>query len=179
MKINIVGKGIIPGMGILPPVYNIEKSETDVRRLTNFRNIRVYCSENGLLITKKNVDSFFKTKIDTTTTNVVKPKTVDGVERKVLIEQEQQKVSTIEVEDVVTTTDDVIVEEETPTPEEEVVVNEIESVIEGTTKEDEEELLMTEEKTVEGEESEEVVKEETKQPQTYSSKKKNRNKNRK
>ena len=172
MKINIVGKGIIPGMGILPPVYNIEKSETDVRRLTNFRNIRVYCSENGLLITKKNVDSFFKTKIDTT------PKTVDGVERKVLIEQEQQKVSTIEVEDVVTTTDDVIVEEETPTPEEEVV-EEFESVIEGTTKEDEEELLMTEEETVEGEESEEVVKEETKQPQTYSSKKKNRNKNRK
>ena len=168
MKINIVGKGIIPGMGILPPVYNIEKSETDVRRLTNFRNIRVYCSENGLLITKKNVDSFFKTKIDTTT-NVVKPKTVDGVERKVLIEQEQQKVST---------TDDVIVEEETPTPEE-VVVDEIESVIEGTTKEDEEELLMTEEETVEGGESEEVVKEETEQPQTYSSKKKNRNKNRK
>lgn len=176
MKINIVGKGIIPGMGILPPVYNIEKSETDVRRLTNFRNIRVYCSENGLLITKKNVDSFFKTKIDTTT-NVVKPKTVDGVEHKVLIEQEQQKVSTTEVEDVVTTTDDVIVEEETPTPEE--VVEEIESVIEETTKEDEEELLMTEEETVEGEKSEEVVKEETKQPQTYSSKKKNRNKNRK
>ena len=170
MKINIVGKGIIPGMGILPPVYNIEKSETDVRRLTNFRNIRVYCSENGLLITKKNVDSFFKTKIDATT-NVVKPKTVDGVERKVLIEQEQQKVST---------TDDVIVEEETPTPEEEeVVVDEIESVIEETIKEDEEELLMTEEETVEVEESEEVVEEETKQPQTYSSKKKNRNKNRK
>ena len=163
MKINIVGKGIIPGMGVLPPVYNIEKSETDVRRLTNFRNIRVYCSENGLLITKKNVDSFFKTKIDTTT-NVVKPKTVDGVERKVLIEQQQQKVSTVEVEDVVTTTDDVIVEEETPTPEEEVV-EEIESVIEETIKEDEE--------------SEEVVEEETKQPQTYSSKKKNRNKNRK
>ena len=178
MKINIVGKGIIPGMGILPPVYNIEKSETDVRRLTNFRNIRVYCSENGLLITKKNVDSFFKVKPNTTTkTDAVKPKTVDGIKRNILIEQEQQKQKE-ETPVVIEETPIETIVEETITTEEDIVgIDEIESVIEETV--DEEEVVMTEEETVEGGESEEVVKEETKQPQTYSSKKKNRNKNRK
>ena len=166
MKINIAGKGIIPGMGILPPVYNIEKSETDVRRLTNFRNIRVYCSENGLLITKKNVDSFFKVKPNTTTkTDAVKPKTVDGIKRNVLIEQEQQK----QKEE---TPIETIVEETITTEEDIVGIDEIESVIEETV---EEEVVMTEEEIAE----EDVVEEETKTPQTYSSKKKNRNKNRK
>ena len=171
MKINIVGKGIIPGMGVLPPVYNIEKSETDVRRLTNFRNIRVYCSENGLLITKKNVDSFFKVKPNTTTkTDAVKPKTVDGIKRNVLIEQEQQKEETPVV--IEETPIETIVEETITTEEEDVVgIDEIESVIEETV---EEEVVMTEEIA-----EEDVVEEETKTPQTYSSKKKNRNKNRK
>lgn len=174
MKINIVGKGIIPGMGVLPPVYNIEKSETDVRRLTNFRNIRVYCSENGLLITKKNVDSFFKVKPNTTTkTDAVKPKTVDGIKRNVLIEQEQQKQKEETPVVIEETPIETIVEEIITTEEDVVGVDEIESVIEETV--DEEEVVMTEEEITE----EDVVEEETKTPQTYSSKKKNRNKNRK
>lgn len=174
MKINIVGKGIIPGMGVLPPVYNIEKSETDVRRLTNFRNIRVYCSENGLLITKKNVDSFFKVKPNTTTkTDVVKPKTVDDIKRNILIEQEQQKQKEETPVVIEETPIETIVEETIPTEEDIVGIDEIESVIEETV--DEEEVVMTEEEITE----EDVVEEETKTPQTYSSKKKNRNKNRK
>ena len=55
MKVNITGKGIIPGVNTIPPVYNIELDETQIRRLLNFNNIRVYEATSGCLITKKNI----------------------------------------------------------------------------------------------------------------------------
>lgn len=55
MKVNITGKGIIPGINTIPPAYNIELEETQIRRLLNFNNIRVYEATSGCLITKKNL----------------------------------------------------------------------------------------------------------------------------
>ena len=55
MKVNITGKGIIPGINTIPPAYNIELDETQIRRLLNFNNIRVYEATSGCLITKKNI----------------------------------------------------------------------------------------------------------------------------
>ena len=55
MKVNITGKGIIPGVNTIPPAYNIELEETQIRRLLNFNNIRVYEATSGCLITKKNI----------------------------------------------------------------------------------------------------------------------------
>lgn len=55
MKVNITGKGIIPGINTIPPAYNIELEETQIRRLLNFNNIRVYEATSGCLITKKNI----------------------------------------------------------------------------------------------------------------------------
>ena len=55
MKVNITGKGIIPGVNAIPPAYNIELDETQIRRLLNFNNIRVYEATSGCLITKKNI----------------------------------------------------------------------------------------------------------------------------
>ena len=55
MKVNITGKGIIPGINTIPPAYNIELEETQIRRLLNFNNIRVYEATSGRLITKKNI----------------------------------------------------------------------------------------------------------------------------
>ena len=55
MKVNITGKGIIPGVNTIPPAYNIELDETQIRRLLNFNNIRVYEATSGCLITKKNI----------------------------------------------------------------------------------------------------------------------------
>ena len=55
MKVNITGKGIIPGVNTIPPAYNIEIEETQIRRLLNFNNIRVYEATSGCLITKKNI----------------------------------------------------------------------------------------------------------------------------
>lgn len=59
MKVNISGKGIIPGINKIPPVYNYDMSENEIRRLLNFTNIRVYISETGKLVTKRNVSSLF------------------------------------------------------------------------------------------------------------------------
>lgn len=61
MKVNITGKGIIPGVNTIPPAYNIELDETQIRRLLNFNNIRVYEATSGCLITKKNIKTVLAT----------------------------------------------------------------------------------------------------------------------
>lgn len=61
MKVNITGKGIIPGINTIPPAYNIELEETQIRRLLNFNNIRVYEATSGCLITKKNIKTVLAT----------------------------------------------------------------------------------------------------------------------
>ena len=61
MKVNITGKGIIPGINTIPPAYNIELDETQIRRLLNFNNIRVYEATSGCLITKKNIKTVLTT----------------------------------------------------------------------------------------------------------------------
>ena len=61
MKVNITGKGIIPGVNTIPPAYNIELDETQIRRLLNFNNIRVYEATSGCLITKKNIKTVLTT----------------------------------------------------------------------------------------------------------------------
>mgnify|MGYP004650675023 CR=1 FL=1 len=56
MRVNIIGKGtIIPEVNTIPPVYNVELEESQIRRLLNFNDIRVYESRSGCLITKKNI----------------------------------------------------------------------------------------------------------------------------
>lgn len=57
MKVNITGKGPIPGMNSIAPIYNRELDESQIRRLLNFNNIRVFDSSTGNLITKKNISS--------------------------------------------------------------------------------------------------------------------------
>ena len=57
MKVNITGKGPIPGMNSIAPIYNRELDESQIRRLLNFNNIRVFDSSTGSLITKKNISS--------------------------------------------------------------------------------------------------------------------------
>lgn len=52
MKVNVTGRGALPGVGILP-ARNIELTENDVRRLLNFKNVRVYDAETGELITPR------------------------------------------------------------------------------------------------------------------------------
>jgi len=68
MKVNIHGKGIIPGIGAIPPVLNQEMSEKEIVRLLNFSNFKLYDSNTKALITKKNYRNIISNNM---TTNVV------------------------------------------------------------------------------------------------------------
>lgn len=59
MKVNIGGKGSIPGIGVLAPAYGIDMSKQAVRRLLNFHAFRVFQASTGLIITVSNIDTIF------------------------------------------------------------------------------------------------------------------------
>ena len=55
MKVNITGRGIIPGLGVIPPIYNKEMSIPAISRLLNFPNFSVFDAATGIRFTKKNI----------------------------------------------------------------------------------------------------------------------------
>lgn len=54
MKVNIVGKGVIPGLNILAPVYNREISKAILFRAITSKTLTVFDAETGIQITVKN-----------------------------------------------------------------------------------------------------------------------------
>ena len=60
MKINVFGKGKVPGLNGLAPLYNKEASLDLVRRILAFRVFRVFDASTGLQITMKNVNEYIK-----------------------------------------------------------------------------------------------------------------------
>lgn len=60
MKVNITGRGIIPGINSLAPRYGVELSEKEIARLINYQQFKVFSSETGLIITKRNINDVFK-----------------------------------------------------------------------------------------------------------------------
>ena len=59
MRVNIGGRGSIPGLGVLAPAYGVEMDKSSVRRMFNFKQFRVYQTSTGLLITPSNIDAMF------------------------------------------------------------------------------------------------------------------------
>lgn len=73
MRVNLMGRGVINGIGLLP-ITGIDLSEDEIKRLLNFNNVRVYDASNGGLITKKRfADAKRKQTAKKTTPVVVKP----------------------------------------------------------------------------------------------------------
>ena len=60
MKVNILGKGLIPGVKRLAPVRGVDLSEKEIIKLLTFRYFKLYDAETGVSITNTNVSSFFK-----------------------------------------------------------------------------------------------------------------------
>lgn len=52
MKVNVYGRGVIPGVGLLP-VYNIEMNDQQILRTLNFRDVRVFNAATGIIITRQ------------------------------------------------------------------------------------------------------------------------------
>lgn len=65
MKVNISGRGRIPGVGTLAPVYGFDATKEMVARIINYKQFHVYEAATGTYITKSNIDTVFAPKVDT------------------------------------------------------------------------------------------------------------------
>jgi len=172
MKVNVYGRGVIPGVGLLP-VYNIEMNDQQILRTLNFRDVRVFNAATGIIITRQGLLE-----------KMAEPKKLVPVVAKPVVKEtpvvqpEPVKVEPVVVEAPVVepVVEEVPVVEETPvvveepveTPVvEETVVDETAEVLDAVV----DELNETAEAPV-------VESETTEKPFTYHSKK-NRNRNKK
>lgn len=62
MKVNIAGRGVIPGLNRLSPVRGVDLSKAEVARIINYRQFKVYSAETGFLINHGNIDKIFEVK---------------------------------------------------------------------------------------------------------------------
>ena len=111
MKVNILGSGIIPYVGVLAPMRDVELGEKEIRGLLNFKNLRVYEKSTGYLISKLNVDKIFnKNKPEPKSTTPVVEKKVEPVKKE---EYVAPKLAIV--------VDEPVKVEETPVNEDEVI----------------------------------------------------------
>lgn len=158
MKVNISGIGLIPGVGLLAPVYGKDLTKDKVAKILNYASFKVYVAATGVRITKKNIDEIFgggAKKAATLPTPPAPPAPV--VEEK----PKKSKKAPKPVEPVV---EEPVVEEPTPVVEEPVVEETVETPVEE----------VVEEAPVEEAPVEETPVEEEDEVPTYTSKKKKR-----
>lgn len=176
MKVNITGRGVIPGIGAIPPVYKREMSEKAVLRLLNFPSFKVYDSSSGVLITKNNIKTIGTT--PTTTTEklekveenknvVVSPKVEKDMSPPTNFVDDSHDVSGL-------ITDEPMFENITPVVEEEPVV-ETEPIVDEAVEVPEDEVV---EEFVDETEKEETEKTNNNGSQNHNKHNNNKNKNR-
>lgn len=121
MKVNITGRGIIPGLGVIPPIYNKEMSIPAISRLLNFPNFSVFDATTGIRFTKKNIKNVaMNAQSPYTGVDVDPPKTPDKQTRVTPAVEKSPESPVIEEEPVVEVEEvtDVSEPEETPVTEE-------------------------------------------------------------
>lgn len=141
MKVNVLGRGGIPGIGILP-VYGIELNQQGIQRLLNFKNARVFNAETNLIITKENVNSLFVKKPETPAPEKVEEPVVEAPAP---VKEEYVAPAVEVVPEVV---EEPVVEEVVETeaePEVEETVEEVTETVEETVAEEAVEEVATEE----------------------------------
>lgn len=121
MKVNITGRGIIPGLGVIPPIYNKEMSIPAISRLLNFPNFSVFDATTGIRFTKKNIKNVaMNTQSPYTGVDVNPPKTPNKQTRVTPAVEKAPEPPVIEEEPVVESEEVTVVSE----PEETHVVEE-------------------------------------------------------
>lgn len=182
MKVNISGRGVIPGVNALAPVRNVECDEKLIKRLLNYHQFRLYQASTGLLILKSNVDEIIKAAMPKPEKKVELPKIEEPVVE-TTIEVPSVEVEDVTIEDVqpiesITEPEEVeVVENETTdsTIIEETPVEETVEVVEEPTIEDTTVTETVDEAVVVEEATEEPKPEETEKKYSgYNRKKKNR-----
>lgn len=161
MKVNISGKGLIPGLKRLAPVRGVELSEVQVRRIINYRQFKVYDATTGKFISKDNVGDLFKPVITNVAPKPVEKKVEAPKVEEPKVEYTEPKIDVVEtpIEEVIEEKIEEIVEDKpiqkflditeiTPVKEdvidektivEEEVFDEVDKEIESETKEESEE----------------------------------------
>ena len=87
MKVNISGRGRVPGIGTLAPVRGYDASKEFVLRLLNYKQFKVFDAASGGLITKTNVDKLFAPKVETPVVEAAKkPATKKAVKKEEVVE---------------------------------------------------------------------------------------------
>ena len=60
MKVNVLGKGLIPGLKAIAPVKNVEATQEQVAKIIKIRTLKVFVADDTLTqITPDNIDAIF------------------------------------------------------------------------------------------------------------------------
>ena len=60
MKVNVLGKGLIPGLKAIAPVKNVEATQEQVAKIIKIRTLKVFVADDTLTqITSDNIDAIF------------------------------------------------------------------------------------------------------------------------
>jgi hypothetical protein len=145
MNVNILGKGLIPGLKMLAPVRNVDLDQQQIARILKVKTLKVTLADSPDMITKNNLAMMFAPKPAST-------EKVENVEEKTPAEELIEKAEDLGIE---------VTKEETETPVEEKVADIASFAVDTTDEMSLAEGLITEDTTYEAPVSneEEVVEE--------------------
>lgn len=107
MNVNILGKGLIPGLKMLAPVRNVDLDQQQIARILKVKSLKVTLVDSPDMITKNNLAMMFAPKPAST-------EKVENVEEKTPAEELIEKAEDLGIE---------VTKEETETPVEEKVAD--------------------------------------------------------
>lgn len=135
MNVNILGKGLIPGLKMLAPVRNVDLDQQQIARILKVKSLKVTLVDSPDMITKNNLAMMFAPKPPVSTEKVEK------VEEKTPAEKLIEKAEDLGIE--------VAKEEEEAPADEEKVVEEVSLVADASDEMTLAEGLITEDTTYE------------------------------
>lgn len=130
MRVDIVGRGIIPGLGSNAPVYDKDMSELEIERVLKFASLKVYLAGTSVAVIRRNLHELIMLDNSPKKTSINAPvkktaKTVTPVEATTYVQETAE--ATVETTEETTIPDEM--------PEEEITTAEttVEEVEEETT----------------------------------------------
>ena len=114
MNVNILGKGLIPGLKMLAPVRNVDLDQQQIARILKVRSLKVTLVDSPDMITKNNLATIFAPK-------TVSTEKVEKFEEKTPAEKLIEKAEDLGIEVV----KEEEKEEETPVAEEAIDISSI------------------------------------------------------